>query len=115
TIPPASFLGSNVALRLFDSNGTQIAGALDTTHNALTVSGLTANTTYYVGVSIASNIGYNANNPAAVTPGTTYGSYRLAINLSSALVEVNDTTSFTLSGSAATNVGTIGAAGFNFN
>ncbi|MGE5194245.1 MAG: hypothetical protein ACM3U2_17265, partial [Deltaproteobacteria bacterium] len=102
----AAAFTSGVRLRLFDTSGVQISGA--TADNALTVGGLTAGATYYVGVSAEGNNAYDAATGSGTVSGTGTGSYKLTINTTGALSQAPDTTSFATS----TNLGTLGAAGF---
>jgi len=116
----ASTLSTGLLVKLFD------VGAIGTplgTYNAgtgtLTYSGLVATHTYVIAVSTTANNAYslvaqpltNNSYTYAVTGaanGVGFGSYRLTANVGLAITPAGDTTSF----ASATNVGTLGAAGF---
>ena len=107
TATPAA--GADVALRLFNSSGTQVtmqnsggAGVAETLSFSLLAG------TYYLGVSSSGNVAYTPTNGAGATGGTTTGGYILK----TAAIALGDNNS---SFATANNVGVLGATQLTLN
>ncbi len=103
--------GTDVALRLFNSAGTQlgatqnggVAGVAETLTSAVLAAG-----SYYLGVSSSGNVAYSAINGSGAANGTTTGAYTLA---SGTILSPDDNSSF----AKASQLGVLGAAPIDLN
>ncbi|HQZ64975.1 MAG TPA: PPC domain-containing protein, partial [Planctomycetaceae bacterium] len=103
--------GADVALRLFNSAGTQlgatqnvgVAGVTETLTSAVLPAG-----TYYLGVSSSGNVAYSAINGSGAAGGTTTGAYTLA---SGTILNPDDNSSF----ATANQLGVLGATPIDLN
>ncbi len=111
TIDPDANL--DAVARVFDSAGAIIGGVVNSAGadgvEAFAFVAPTAGT-YYIGVSSVGNESYDATVGTGNTGGTTSGSYRLNVNVSTAISSSDDNSSF----SSATDLGILGDAGQDF-
>ena len=121
TVTPDATSSLDVALRLFQSDGTAIttigdangvvdlnlAGATGEETFTITLDTATLGTVFYVGVSSKGNTSYSPIDSSGTSSGTT-GSYRLQLDTTSNALTVDDNNTSFLT---ATDLGVLGAAG----